>query len=571
MNPVDRVLREQAVAWAAADPDPATAAMLRELITAADAEDAAALEELADAFSGTLQFGTAGLRGRLGPGPNRMNRVVVCRAAAGLAQYLLDTGHAGEPVVIGFDARHNSDVFARDTAQIMAGAGMRAMVCPRPLPTPVLAGAILTYGACAGVVVTASHNPPQDNGYKVYLGDGSQIVPPADAEIAARIAAVGLVADIPRADDYVTLGEEVVQRYLDRVCGLALPGGPRELSVAYTAMHGVGSPLMHAALTGAGFPAPLSVVAQDEPDPDFPTVSFPNPEEPGAMDLALELAGGVGVDLVLANDPDADRCAAAIPTSLAAGDADLGGYRMLTGDEVGALLGWWILERGRRAGRPVTGTYANSIVSSRLLGAIARDAGLGFRETLTGFKWISRAADDLVFGYEEALGYCVDPTAVRDKDGISAGLLLAELAASLKAEGRGIQDVLDDLAVAHGVHATTQVSLRFVDLAEIPALMASLRAEPPQAFGGLVVLEVVDLETGSAELPPTDGLKYLTGPGEEITGARVIVRPSGTEPKIKAYLEVQAPVGVDGVARARALAQTQLARVADDVRARLTR
>ena len=571
MNPVDRVLREQAVAWAAADPDPATAAMLRELITAADAEDAAALEELADAFSGTLQFGTAGLRGRLGPGPNRMNRVVVCRAAAGLAQYLLDTGHAGEPVVIGFDARHNSDVFARDTAQIMAGAGMRAMVCPRPLPTPVLAGAILTYGACAGVVVTASHNPPQDNGYKVYLGDGSQIVPPADAEIAARIAAVGLVADIPRADDYVTLGEEVVQRYLDRVCGLALPGGPRELSVAYTAMHGVGSPLMHAALTGAGFPAPLSVVAQDEPDPDFPTVSFPNPEEPGAMDLALALAGGVGVDLVLANDPDADRCAAAIPTSPAAGDADLGGYRMLTGDEVGALLGWWILERGRRAGRPVTGTYANSIVSSRLLGAIARDAGLGFRETLTGFKWISRAADDLVFGYEEALGYCVDPTAVRDKDGISAGLLLAELAAALKSEGRGIQDVLDDLAVVHGVHATTQVSLRFVDLAEIPALMASLRAEPPLAFGGLVVLEVVDLEAGSPELPPTDGLKYLTGPGEEITGARVIVRPSGTEPKIKAYLEVQAPVGVDGVARARALAQTQLARVADDVRARLTR
>ncbi len=300
-------------------------------------------DEIADAFSGTLQFGTAGLRGKLGPGPNRMNRVVVSRAAAGLAQYLLDQGQAGTPVVIGFDARYNSDVFARDTAEIFAGAGFRAMICPRPLPTPVLAGAILTYGASAGVVVTASHNPPQDNGYKVYLGDGSQIVPPADAGIAACIEAVGALADIPRSDEYATLDEGVVDSYLARVCGLALPGGARDISVAYTAMHGVGSPLMRAALTGAGFPAPLAVVAQDEPDPDFPTVSFPNPEEPGAMDLAMDLAGGAHVDLVLANDPDADRCAVGIPL------AD-GGFRMLTGDEVGALLGWWILQRGVRAG-----------------------------------------------------------------------------------------------------------------------------------------------------------------------------------------------------------------------------
>ena len=442
--------------------------------TLAEAGDEAVAEELADAFAGTLQFGTAGLRGKLGPGPNRMNRVVVSRAAAGLAQYLLDQGQGGTPVVIGFDARYNSDVFARDTAEIFAGAGFRAMICPRPLPTPVLAGAILTYGASAGVVVTASHNPPQDNGYKVYLGDGSQIVPPADAGIAACIEAVGALADIPRSHEYATLDEGVVDSYLARVCGLALPGGARDISVAYTAMHGVGSPLMKAALTGAGFPAPLAVVAQDEPDPDFPTVSFPNPEEPGAMDLAMDLAGGAHVDLVLANDPDADRCAVGIPL------AD-GGFRMLTGDEVGALLGWWILQRGVRAGTPVTGTYANSIVSSQLLGAIARDAGLGFRETLTGFKWISRAADDLAFGYEEALGYCVDPTGVRDKDGISAGLLVTEMAAALKAEGRGVQDVLDDLATAHGVHATSQVSLRFTDLSAIPALMASLRA--PAAHG----------------------------------------------------------------------------------------
>jgi phosphomannomutase len=560
---VDPTLLTTAARWADADPDPATAAELNDRITAAEAGDPEAATELADAFSGTLQFGTAGLRGKLGPGPNRMNRVVVSRAAAGLARYLLDQGEGGTPVVIGFDARHNSDVFARDTAEIFAGAGFRAMICPRPLPTPVLAGAILTYRASAGVVVTASHNPPQDNGYKVYLGDGSQIVPPADAGIAACIAAVGAVADIPRSSDYETLDEAVVDSYLARVSGLALPGGPRDISVAYTAMHGVGSPLMKAALTGAGFPAPLAVVAQDEPDPDFPTVSFPNPEEPGAMDLAMDLAGASDVDLVLANDPDADRCAVGIP-------APGGGFRMLTGDEVGALLGWWILQRGLRAGTPVTGTYANSIVSSQLLGGIARGAGLGFRETLTGFKWISRAAEDLAFGYEEALGYCVDPTGVRDKDGISAGLLVTEMAAALKAEGRGVPDVLDDLATAHGVHATSQVSLRFTDLSAIPALMASLRAQPPTGFGGLAVAESIDLEAGSPDLPPTDGLKYMLGGVPGIDGARVIIRPSGTEPKIKAYLEVRAPVGDDGVAAARSLADQRLTAVAEDVRTLLT-
>jgi phosphomannomutase len=306
------------------------------------------------------------------------------------------------------------------------------------------------------------------------------------------------------------------------------------------------------------------VVAQDEPDPDFPTVSFPNPEEPGAMDLAMDLAGAQHVDVVLANDPDADRCAVGIPVSE-------GGFRMLTGDEVGALLGWWILERGRRSGTGVQGTYANSIVSSQLLGAIARAAGLGFRETLTGFKWIARAADDLVFGYEEALGYCVDPAGVRDKDGISAGLLITEMVAELKAAGRSVQGALDDLAAEHGMHATSQVSLRFTDLSEIPALMDSLRADPPTGFGGLSLVEAVDLNQGSAELPPTDGLRYSLGGADGIDGARVIVRPSGTEPKIKAYLEVRAPVGPDGVAEARATGQAQLAAVATDVRARLTR
>jgi phosphomannomutase len=553
---------DAAAAWAAEDPDPATVAELLAVAAAARRGDPAAAAELADAFAGTLQFGTAGLRGPLGPGPNRMNRAVVARAAAGLARYLLDTGHAGEPVVIGFDARHNSDVFARDTAEIMAGHGFAARICPRPLPTPVLAAAILRHGACAGVVVTASHNPPRDNGYKVYLDDGAQIVPPADAGIAQRIAGVGPLAAIPRSEAYETLDEAVVDDYLARVSGLPVPGGPRAVRVAYTAMHGVGSPLMRAALTGAGFPEPLAVLAQDEPDPEFPTVAFPNPEEPGAMDLVLELAGGAGVDLILANDPDADRCAVGIPTLG-------GGYRMCSGDEVGALLGWWILERGRRAGTPVTGTYANSIVSSQLLGAIAREAGLRFTETLTGFKWIARAADDLAFGYEEALGYCVDPVGVRDKDGISAGLLAAELAAVLRAEGRAVQDVLDALAVTHGLHATRQVSLRFADLARIPALMADLRGAPPTTFGWLEVVGVDDLEAGSRDLPPTDGLRFRLGGGPGVTDARVIIRPSGTEPKVKAYLEVRAPVGDGGLATARSTATATLDAIADDVRARL--
>lgn len=564
MSAISAELARAVRAWIAEDPDPRTAGDLRAALAAAEAGDTAVAARIEDAFSGTLQFGTAGLRGAMGPGPNRMNRVVVARAAAGLARYLMDEGKSGTPVVIGYDARHDSDVFARDTAEILAGAGFRARICPRPLPTPVLAAAIRTYGASAGVMVTASHNPPQDNGYKVYLGDGAQIVPPADAQIAARIAAVGAPAEIPRSSEYETLAEEVVSRYVDRVAGLALPGGPRDVKVAYTALHGVGGPLMRAALINAGFPEPVVVAAQDEPDPDFPTVAFPNPEEPGAMDLVLDLAGTVAADVVIANDPDADRCAVAIPTGG-------GRYRVLTGDEVGALLGWWILERGRRSGEPVSGTYASSIVSSQLLGAIARSAGLRFRETLTGFKWISRAADDLVFGYEEALGYCVDPAGVRDKDGISAGVLVAEMAAAVKSAGGTVMGVLDELATAHGVHATSQVSLRFTDVSAIPALMASLRANPPTGFGGLAVVAAIDLAAGSPDLPPTDGMKYLLGGAGGVAGARVIVRPSGTEPKVKAYLEVRVPVVEAGLTAARTLAQSRLAAIAEDARARLTR
>jgi len=516
-------LIERARAWAAEDPDDETRAELDALLdrVAAGGDDAADTD-LADRFSGTLEFGTAGLRGALGAGPNRMNRVVVQRAAAGLAAYLRDTGSAaGASVVIGYDARKNSDVFARDTAEVMTGAGFRALVLPRPLPTPLLAFAIRELGCAAGVMVTASHNPPQDNGYKVYLGDGSQIVPPADREIAARIDAVGPLAELPRGHAGEVLGDEIVDRYLDAVASL-VGDGPRDLTTVYTPLHGVGASPVLQVLETAGFSAPRVVAEQEEPDGTFPTVAFPNPEEAGAMDLAMALAERVGADLVLANDPDADRCAAALPTSK--------GWRMLRGDEVGVLLAAHLLDGGK------TGTYACSIVSSSMLGKLAAAAGQAYAETLTGFKWISRV-EGLAFGYEEALGYCVDPDRVKDKDGVSALLLLCELAAALKAEGRTLNDRLDDLARAHGLHATDQLSIRVSDLELISQAMATLRRQPPATLGGLAVERLEDLAEGSADLPPTDGLRFSLA-----DGARVIVRPSGTEPKLKCYLEVVVPV-----------------------------
>ena len=534
-------LIEEARAWAAEDPDDRTRSELGAVIAAAErGEDT----DLADRFAGTLEFGTAGLRGALGAGPNRMNRVVVTRAAAGLAAYLQDTGHRGGSVVIGFDARHNSDVFARDTAEIMTGAGFKALVMPRTLPTPLLAFAIRELGCVAGVMVTASHNPPEDNGYKVYLGDGSQIVPPADSEIAARIAAVGPLADLPRGDAGTLVSEEIVDRYLDTVAGLA-EDGPRDLTVVYTPLHGVGGTTVAQVLETAGFEAPYVVEQQEEPDPDFPTVAFPNPEEPGAMDLAMALAAEKKADLVVANDPDADRCAVAVP--------DAHGWRMLRGDEVGALLAHHLIARGR------TGVFANSIVSSSLLGKMAAAAGQPHVETLTGFKWIGRV-EGLAFGYEEALGYCCDPDNVRDKDGVSALLLVCELAAAAKAEGRGLTDILDDIAREHGLHATDQLSVRFDDLAQIPATMDRVRSTPPTTLGGLAVEEVEDLSQGSAQLPPTDGLRYTLA-----EGARVIVRPSGTEPKVKCYLEVVIPVDGD-VDAARISAVGRLDAITADLR-----
>ncbi|MDQ1036518.1 phosphomannomutase [Streptomyces sp. V3I8] len=533
----------RAEAWLAEDPDAETREELAKLI---DAEDTA---ELTARFSGTLQFGTAGLRGELGAGPMRMNRSVVIRAAAGLAAYLKAKGQTDGLVVIGYDARHKSTDFARDTAAVMTGAGLRAAVLPRPLPTPVLAYAIRHLGAVAGVEVTASHNPPRDNGYKVYLGDGSQIVPPADAEIAAEIAAVGSLAGVPRPDSgWETLDEGVLNAYLERTDAVLAPGSPRTARTVYTPMHGVGKETLLAAFARAGFPAPVLVAGQAEPDPDFPTVAFPNPEEPGAMDLAFAQARETDPDLVIANDPDADRCAAAVKD--AAGD-----WRMLRGDEVGALLAAHLVRRGAR------GTFAESIVSSSLLGRIARKAGLAYEETLTGFKWIARV-EGLRYGYEEALGYCVDPDGVRDKDGITAALALTELASELKEEGRTLLDLLDDLAVEHGLHATDQLSVRVDDLSLIADAMRRLRERPPTRLADLPVTEAEDLTEGTASLPPTDGLRYT------LDGARVVVRPSGTEPKLKCYLEVVVPVsGHDALPAARTKAAELLSAIKRDLSA----
>ena len=535
-----------AAAWLAEDPDPDTRAELQALLDAGD------MEGIGDRFGARLEFGTAGLRGALGAGPNRMNRVVVTRAAAGLTTYLLARG--GHSVVIGYDARHKSDVFARDTAEVVEGAGLRALVLPRPLPTPVLAFAVRHLGADAGVMVTASHNPPQDNGYKVYLGDGSQIVPPADAEISAAIDAVGPLATVARGDDGSTLGEEVLDAYLDRVASLVDRSSPRDLRIVYTPLHGVGRDVVLAAFARAGFTAPFVVARQGDPDPEFSTVTFPNPEEPGAIDLALAAAVEHSADIVLANDPDADRCAVAVPDAAAAG-----GWRMLRGDEVGALIGIHLVRRD--AG--LSGTFAASIVSSSLLGRIAAAHGLGYAETLTGFKWISRV-EGLRYGYEEALGYCVDPEGVRDKDGISAALLVAELAATLKSEGRSLTDLLDDLAVEHGLHATDQLSVRVEDASLIQDAMTRLRAAPPSSLGGRAVEDAEDLAAGSDALPPTDGLRYRLA-----DGGRVVVRPSGTEPKLKAYLEVVLPVRDRDVAAARSSAARELAAISDDLSAAL--
>jgi phosphomannomutase len=536
--------------WTEQDPDPQTRQQLDGLLRAAESGDARARAELVDAFSSRLQFGTAGLRGALGPGPNRMNRVVVGQAAAGLASYLHDHGMAGGKVIIGFDARYNSDVFAQDTAEIISGAGFRAMITPGPLATPVVAFGIRHFGCVAGVVVTASHNPPQDNGYKVYLGDGSQIVPPADVEIASKIEGLARhsLYDVPRSQSYAVLGEELLDAYLERVAALMPPAAPRAVRWVYTPLHGVGGSLVGRAVGACGFPAAHVVAEQAKPDPRFPTVAFPNPEEPGAIDLALAQAQEIRADLVIANDPDADRCAIAVVVD--------GQWRMLSGDELGVLLGEDALRRG------VRGTYACSIVSSSLLSVIAAAYDQPFAYTLTGFKWIGRVPG-LAYGYEEAIGYCIDPEAVPDKDGVSALIMVLALAAGLKATGRSIAERLDEIARRYGVYETDQLSVRVDDPKIITAAMARLRTHPPGSLAGQST-SVLDLAHGSDELPPTDAILIT---GEMI---KVMVRPSGTEPKLKCYLEAHLDTSRSAdLAAARAEARSTLATVGSDISAAL--
>src|SRR5215207_5097730 len=529
-----------AEAWIAQDPDPETRAELAELVEGARSGDAAASAELADRFDARLAFGTAGLRGEIAAGPNRMNRVLVAQAAAGLAGYLVAPAAPGAApsVVIGYDGRKNSDVFARDSAEIMSGAGVRAILLPRLLPTPVLAFAVRHLGVSAGVMVTASHNPPNDNGYKVYLGGddhGSQIVAPADAEIAAhilRVAESTTMPDMPRGD-VETADESIVDEYVRQSALVADPpdAQPR---VVYTAMHGVGWETAARVLAAAGFEPPALVEEQISPDPAFPTVAFPNPEEPGAMDLSFARARSADAELVIANDPDADRLAIAIPD-----DSSTGGYRRLTGNEVGLLLGWQAARRAAAIpgdGGP-NGTLACSIVSSPGLETVARAYDLDFEATLTGFKWISRATD-LVFGFEEALGYLVNPETVRDKDGISAAVAFLSLAAELKAAGKTVADHLDEFVLRFGCFASTQISLRVTDLSRIGEIMARLRAQPPASVGGIRVDRIEDLAEGVGALPPSDVLRIvLEG------GGRVMVRPSGTEPKLKVYIDAVGDVG----------------------------
>lgn len=541
--------------WTDQDPDQNDRDELRGLLERAQdpsvPEDQAreAVADLAQRFSATLQFGTAGLRAAIGAGPMRMNRAVVQRAAAGVAAHVLEIAGT-EPApraVIGFDARHRSEDFARDTAAVLTAAGLSVELMPRPLPTPLLAWAVRDRGAETGIMVTASHNPAADNGYKVYLGGrcveqdarGCQIVPPHDAQIAEQIEAVGDLRELDLAESgWQILPQDIDRQYLEAV---AEPEAERGTSprIVLTAMHGVGGAAAVAALERAGFHDVHPVAEQFEPDPEFPTAPFPNPEEPGALSLSLALARRLDADLVLANDPDADRCAAAVPDPADPRSQD--GWRALSGDEVGALLGLAALRRLTSSERSSASSaaaqsapvLANSIVSSRLLGRMAEAAGVAHRETLTGFKWIARVPG-LVYGYEEALGYCTAPEIVRDKDGITAAVAIAELARAAAAQGRTLVDELDDLALRHGLHATSQLSIRVSDLELIPRMMTRLREDPPRELAGSAVASVEDLAhpEPDSDLLPTEGMRLLSE-----DGTRVIVRPSGTEPKLKCYLE----------------------------------
>ncbi|RKQ33637.1 phospho-sugar mutase [Kocuria tytonis] len=550
--------------WIEHDPDAATRTELATLLDAARSGDEAALADLGSRFEGPLVFGTAGLRAAVRAGESRMNRAVVIRASAGLAEFLLDRVGSEPLVVVGCDARHGSEDFAADAAAVFAAAGCRAVRLPAQLPTPLVAHAVRALDADAGVMVTASHNPPADNGYKVYLGGravatddekGVQIVPPDDARIAERIAATPAADEVPRDPESVTTADAaLVTDYVDRAASLRTSADSGDITIALTPMHGVGLGTARRVLEQAGFSRVSVVAEQAEPDPDFPTVAFPNPEEPGAMDLVTALAAREDADVAIALDPDADRCAVAVPTGAGTGDPARD-WRRLSGDELGALLGEDAAADPERAGD----TLACSIVSGRLLGRIAQHHGLSSRQTLTGFKWIARTPG-LRFGYEEAIGYCTDPTAVRDKDGVSAAVRVASLVAELKQRGSTVQDELDRLARLHGLYATAPLTFRVADLSLIGRGMARLRENPPAELAGSPVVEFVDLAEGGPEMLPTEGILMRTEADD-----RVIVRPSGTEPKLKCYLEVVLPVA-EGAAVPRAEAARRLAAISDQLR-----
>jgi phosphomannomutase len=514
---MDSKLLAEVRAWIEDDPDPQTAAQLTALL---DAEDEVSLRKY---FAGFLEFGTAGLRGPLGPGPSCMNQAVVGKTAAGIVAYMKERSLTS--VVIGRDARHGSEVFENISAEIFSGAGLKVSVLPRPLPTPVLAFAVNELGADVGVMVTASHNPRSDNGYKVYLGGtvdgvtyrGSQIISPADKQISAHIQSIESLTSMPRGSGWQILDEDIVEKYVERTKVLA--PRPAELKIVYTAMHGVGTKTLQRVFHRAGFPSLILVQSQAQPDPDFPTLPFPNPEEAGALDLALESAKAFDADLVIANDPDADRCSVAIK------ERDLT-WRALRGDEIGAILGEVIAKNAQ------SGTLANSIVSSSILSKIAAHHQLNFEETLTGFKYIAKIPN-LIFGYEEAIGFCVDPQTVNDKDGVSAALLMAQIATDLKSEGKTLNDLLDEIWETYGFHATEQISIRVSDLALISTLMKKLRTQTITEIAGFKVLSKDDLAKPTNSLPATDGLRFNLE-----KKIRIIIRPSGTEPKIKCYIEV---------------------------------
>ncbi|KIP52659.1 phospho-sugar mutase [Leucobacter komagatae] len=575
-------LLERARNWAAHDIDPVTKAEAERLVAQAEAGDESARLELEESFAGRLAFGTAGLRGRLGAGPARMNRVVVSQTSAGFAAFLLERAARGEAssppsVVIGYDARVNSDVFARDAAEIMSAAGVQVTLLPSAGPTPLVAFAVRYLESSAGIMVTASHNPPRDNGYKVYLGDadaGSQIVAPADARIAELIdsAAAQPVTELARSSAYTIAGPELADTYVTRTASSLLAGFPVThdgstlnteipLKVVYTAMHGVGAEIANRVFLASGLPLPIPVPEQNDPDGNFPTVDFPNPEEPGALDLAYRTAREVGAELIIAHDPDADRLAIALPHL-----EEEAGFRRLTGNELGLLLGWRAAERALQDAEerkvPLTGTLACTIVSSPALRAVAADYGLDYAETLSGFKWVSRVPN-LLFGFEEALGYLTQPHVVRDKDGISASADAIAMARWAKGRGTDVWGLLEEATERFGHFASSQITLRLDSMAAAADLSAQIRTSPPTAFGVRAVNETKDLlQPGLAEVP-ANVLRY-----DLADGSRVMIRPSGTEPKLKVYIDTFSEKGKPS--KRRAAAERSLAELEVDVRAFLT-